>query len=526
MYKFIIVDDEPLIRQGLLKKIRGVTEELSFCGEADNGEDALELVRTADPHLIFTDMRMPVMDGKSLLRQLQSQYPDKKIIVISGYSDFEYMQEAISARVVHYLLKPFSKEEILGAISKAVTAIESEQSAKAETQNITREAEQLSLLGDMHALLQYVAGFYPAQNPPVFRSAPMRNLMSSSRMVLLTLYNPEELAAQEPVLERTHLFLPHPQSRKLAFSLQLCDASLKDSEVLELAASEARKLIAGIGPQACIGISTVKSAVTELPQAREESISALNCRAIADQGQFFHYHPGSYQAGPVMWEGSGDLIFFIESGNTEKVTELVHSYFEYYRGQPAATIHQLKENCRYLIAEVKALVSAYFPTQGGQHPSSSLEAVLGISFDAEEIRHYFLTVLTSIAELLKEQSVYSSPNVIDNVKVYIRKNISSPVTLEHLSSLFYISPSYLSFLFKDKTGENLIDYVNQERIERAKLLLRTSDDKIYKIAKALGIDNAKYFFRLFKKMTGYTPEEYRKQCDNGKGGGADGSCGA
>lgn len=526
MYKFIIVDDEPLIRQGLLKKIRSVTAELSFCGEADNGEDALELVRTQDPHLIFTDMRMPVMDGKSLLRQLQSQYPDKKIIVISGYSDFEYMQEAISARVVHYLLKPFSKEEILDAISKAVTAIESEQSSKAETLSITREAEQLSLLGDMHALLQYISGFYPVEHPPVFRSAPMRNLMTAGRMVLLTLYTPEELAAQEPALEGTRLFLLHPQSRKVAFSLQLYDSSLPETEILELAVSEARKLIAGTGPQACIGISSVKSTVSGLQQAREESMSALNCRAIADQGQYFLYHPGSYQTAPVIWEGSRDLIFFIESGNTGKVTEGVHEYFDYYRGQPAATIHQLKENCRQIIAEVKTLIAAYFPAQNGQHPSSSLEAVLSISFDAEEIRLYFLTVLTSTADLLKEQSVYSSPNVIDNVKVYICKNIASPVTLEHLSGLFYISPSYLSFLFKEKTGENLIDYVNKERIERAKLLLRTSEDKIYKIAKALGIDNAKYFFRLFKKMTGHTPEEYRKLCAAGKETGPDGSPGA
>ncbi|WP_339316795.1 response regulator [Paenibacillus sp. FSL R10-2734] len=518
MYKFIIVDDEPLIRQGLLKKISAVTKELIFCGEADNGEDALDLIQSEDPHLVFTDMRMPVMDGKSLLRQLQNQYPDKKIIVISGFSDFEYMQEAISAKVVHYLLKPFSKEEIHQAISKALSAIESEQSAKAETLNITKEAEQLSLLGDMHALLQYVAGFYPAHNPPSFRSAPMRNLMSSSRMVLLTLYNPEELAVQEPILESTHLFLPHPQSRKLAFSLQLCDASLKENEVLELAAAEAKKLIASTGPQACIGISGMKSDVKELPQARQESMSALNCRAIADQGQFFIYHPGSYQAAPVMWEGSRDLIFFIESGNIDKVEERVHDYFDYYKGQPAATIHQLKENCRSIITEVKTLISVYYPVENGQHTSSSLEAVLGISFDAEEIRLYFLTVLASIAELLKEQSVYASPNVIDNVKVYIRKNICSPLTLEHLSSLFYISPSYLSYLYKEKTGENLIDYVNKERIERAKLLLRTSDEKIYKIAKSLGIDNAKYFFRLFKKMTGFTPEEYRKLSESAKEG--------
>lgn len=174
MYTFIIVDDEPLIRQGLLKKITAVDERLDFLGEADNGEDALEMIDAVDPQIIFTDMRMPVMDGKSLLRRLQSDFPDKKIIVISGHSDFEYMQEAISARAVHYLLKPFNRDEIRTAISKAVAALESEQSAKAAAQNITREAEQLSVLGDLQALLHYIIGNYPTDKPPVFRSAPVR----------------------------------------------------------------------------------------------------------------------------------------------------------------------------------------------------------------------------------------------------------------------------------------------------------------------------------------------------------------
>ncbi|AIQ51281.1 response regulator transcription factor [Paenibacillus sp. FSL R7-0331] len=511
MYTFIIVDDEPLIRQGLLKKITAVDERLDFLGEADNGEDALEMIDAVDPQIIFTDMRMPVMDGKSLLRRLQSDFPDKKIIVISGHSDFEYMQEAISARAVHYLLKPFNRDEIRTAISKAVAALESEQSAKAAAQNITREAEQLSVLGDLQALLHYIIGNYPTDKPPVFRSAPVREITANCRMVLLALYNPDGFKDQEPIIAKSHLlFLPHPQNRKLAFTLRLCDAGLNLADTIELAAQDARSYIAEAGPQICIGISSVKSVLTELPEAREEATAALNRRAVADQGQLYEYRQDSRPPMGEMWGGQRNLLFFIESGNSYKVSEMVHNYFEFYRGQPAASIQQLKENCRLIIAEVRALLSAYFLVENSQQSSSSLEAVLKVSFDAEEIRTYFVTVLTSSAELLKEQSVYASPSIIDNIKLYIDKNIDFSISLEHLSNLFFISPSYLSHLFKEKTGDNLIDYVNRLRMERAKRLLREGDEKVYKIAKTLGYDNAKYFFRLFKKMTGYTPEEYRK----------------
>lgn len=140
-------------------------------------------------------------------------------------------------------------------------------------------------------------------------------------------------------------------------------------------------------------------------------------------------------------EGQRNLLFFIESGNSYKVSEMVHNYFEFYRGQPAASIQQLKENCRLIIAEVRALLSAYFLVENSQQSSSSLEAVLKVSFDAEEIRTYFVTVLTSSAELLKEQSVYASPSIIDNIKLYIDKNIDFSISLEHLSNLFLSAPA-------------------------------------------------------------------------------------
>lgn len=118
-----------------------------------------------------------------------------------------------------------------------------------------------------------------------------------------------------------------------------------------------------------------------------------------------------------------------------------------------------------------------------------------------------------LASLLQSQSVYAGDDVIENIKVYMERNYQKDITQEYISYLFYINRSYLSTLFKARTGEKFVDYLNSIRIEKAKELLAGSQRKMYQVARAVGYDNVKYFFRVFKKKTGITPEQYRLQTE-------------
>ena len=113
MYPFIIVDDEPLIRMGTLKKLETLNEKIHCVGEAGNGEQALELIERYHPAFVILDMEMPVMDGPRLLPFLAEHFPDMQLIVISGYKSFDYIKYAISANVIDYILKPFDLNEVL-----------------------------------------------------------------------------------------------------------------------------------------------------------------------------------------------------------------------------------------------------------------------------------------------------------------------------------------------------------------------------------------------------------------------------
>ena len=519
MYTYIIVDDEPLIRRGMLKKLHSFSNEIQFAGEANNGMDALELIREVNPDIIFTDMRMPEMDGKSFLKALQNDFPEKKIIVISGYSDFEYMQEAISAKVVGYLLKPFNREEIHAVMQKAIDLIDQERTFKQKLETTETEKEEMKFQADLQVLNNVIIGISKNFQP---KSITFKTIYEGYQFILFTLYSTTNL---EHYLHHTTLMdnmssncfisIPNSQNEHIYFFLyyykdinprDLQQAlSLKGNLLFECISSAISK------DNLYLGISKTKQSLLHLNEAYIETASALNNRLIMDNNQIYFYEGIQTAMDIPKWEKTNELLFHIESGNTDKVLELTSDYFNFIFQIPFLRISTVKSLCENLIHEVRNMLSKYFDSIEKDSSSSSFESMLETAFDIESIKSYHFQLLPNLSEMFKEKNIYASENIIDNIKTYITKNYDKELTLNNISTLFFINPSYCSYLFKEKTGENFIDYVNRLRIEKAKLMLKGSSEKVYKIAKSLGFDNPKYFFRLFKKLTGYTPEEYRSR---------------
>ena len=129
----------------------------------------------------------------------------------------------------------------------------------------------------------------------------------------------------------------------------------------------------------------------------------------------------------------------------------------------------------------------------------------------DKLKEYYLQFFLNITEMLKSESIYALDDVIEKVQVYIRHNYQKDLNQDFIASLFYMNRSYLSTLFRQKTGMKFVDYLNDVRIEKSKEMLSGSSRKMYQISKAVGYDNPKYFFRIFKKKTGITPEQYREK---------------
>jgi len=514
MYTYIIVDDEALLRKGMLKRIEssGIGDKLQCVGEAENGEEGLELIEKFDPDIVLTDMRMPEMDGKSFLKLIQQQYPDKKVIVISGYSDFEYMKEAISAKAVGYLLKPFSREEIVDTLGKAIQLIVEERSVQQKMEYSELKNEEISYTADLQTLCNMILGIHRKEKVPSLLSNKLQMLKQAEQFLLITFFSKSKIKEDEPDIDDRLIYIPYMQNEHMGFFLLFLsdlEADMPGSTTHILNRIEWQ--IDNTQGTPVIGVSRPKQSLMQLDEAYQESIAALNSRGIGEVSPKIRFYNGEKPIeNPLVWEHMDELMFFVEAGNSQQVKDWTAKLFEFFHSIPNVTLSEVKSTCRILIEDVKGLMRHYYELTGGSSTSSSFNAILDASYDINSFQDYMLLVLPNIADMLNDKSVYASDSLAENIKTYIQKNYHRSLTLNKISSLFFINPSYCSYLFKEKTGVNFIDYVNLIRIDQAKILLVTSDEKVYKIAKSLGFDNSKYFFRVFKKLTGYTPEAYRE----------------
>jgi len=253
------------------------------------------------------------------------------------------------------------------------------------------------------------------------------------------------------------------------------------------------------------------SDLLHLHTAFTETVIALNTKGVNAKNNFYFYKKNELAATHIEWNKEAEFLFRIETGVSDKVTELLEDLFKYFTSLDLYTLADVKYYLFQLTDKVKNIMAEYFDQVSSGQVSSSMQNILNSMFTLSELKVYYLQFFTNITDLLREHSVYAIDDTIEKIKIYVQRNYQNNLTIEFISSLFYMNRSYCSHIFHTRTNEKFIDYVNRVRIKKAKELLDHSDKKIYQIAKSVGYDNVKYFFRVFKKLQGITPEQYRNR---------------
>ena len=195
MYTYVIIDDEPLIRRGTKKKLEPLSHLLTCCGEASDGREGLELVRQLKPDIVILDMQMPVMDGTELLPALSEEFPSTALIVISGFQNFDYMKQAISSKVIDYILKPFSKDEIQQTVLKTIDSLKDKEAEDHHLTSMVQEKEEAFYSLDLKLLTDFLLGYTDTAHSSV-SSQKLSFINEMHHFVLLTLYS---LPEQDPL---------------------------------------------------------------------------------------------------------------------------------------------------------------------------------------------------------------------------------------------------------------------------------------------------------------------------------------
>ncbi len=522
MYKVLIADDEKIIRMGLCSIIDWNAEGFEIIGLAANGSEALQVIEQSNPDVVMIDIRMPKLHGLDAIREARAAGFTGRVIVLSGYSDFEYAQTAINYGVLSYLTKPVDKEQLLSVIRKIRQELDEKaraEESRDEFFNKTRKSllrgfftEELSL----NDAEQRVLGLTHSGYQVLFYEKYDQNTedISYSLADILRVANADEQEIETVQIDDSQVLLlkGHHPIERLSQLLEKYENELPPEKNSPL-------------DQLFIACGSVVKHVSEIPRSYHEALHMMSRRFFCDENQHSMLYDESIEAES---EEAPDLSSeerqeLKQRIITEYSDRLVNNIQVFNRNKTAETLQQLRTmlyNAPLSIEDEKNLsVDIYLKIKEKllllysqseipfQANSSVLQYIMNSCYLHEILRFFseqFDMIMTSIG--------YSSrDSIIDDVIYYIDHNFQTNITLENIAPLFGYNSSYLGKIFSKKMGMNFNAYLDHVRTEKAKEILTTSKAQVYKVAEMVGYKNVDYFHIKFKKHTGCSPAEYRKQ---------------
>ncbi|SFA98150.1 Helix-turn-helix domain-containing protein [Cohnella sp. OV330] len=523
MLRVMVVDDEAPGRKAIVKLIEQLELPVEVVAEAKNGEEALDLIRMNKPHIVVTDMFMPIMNGQLFLERLHRDYEEIKAIVISGYSQFDYLKAALKYQACEYVLKPVALSELREAMNKAIRAV---------NEFSDRQLERKSSL-DMAKLrtevfLQHVAERRIANAADIRRQARELGLPAESagyRVAVCRIRQFQGISASQfrgnadlymfglenvmrEVLrdEGTLLFKTDDRSR---LCLILPCSSYPDLRAGEALGAFQQAVAQTLGGDVAVGLSSAFAGLEELPDAFQAALSALSRCEFAYTGLTIS-PADKAPAAPAELLSSFDLrrlSHAFGAGNARDAGLTLDEFARKIASRPSTTIGDVQRE----LARLAELAKASMPGMPAKHAPLFEATAIGGVMEAGGLQSY-LNGVTLAAEAYAEsrRDAPESVRTVQDIVRYLDEHYFEDVGLIDVATRYHIDPSYLSKLFKTVTQENFIEYVTRKRMEKACELLASPERKINEIAELVGYENQRYFSQVFKKHTSQTPSEYRE----------------
>lgn len=524
MIKMMVVEDEKILREGICRIGNWETHGIEICGAASNGLEALKQMENTQPDIILTDVVMPGMDGIELTRRVHEQYPDIKVILLSGHEEFEYVKKAMEYKACSYLLKPAKIEKLIEVVSEVRDEIQSSRRKQMEEEILQKKLEQSIPILREHYMNQLLNGRenddvkitqrfqflnigLQTKNIAVIiceidRETEEREI---SRIALLQL---RELCQQ--IIENEYPCVVFEDLKDRIVTVLNYPQNVSHKDIVTYLQGKAVRIQNEI--EACreetvsIGIGRMTGSIRYLSKAYREAEYALNYR-------FFMGKKSVIYIGDVEREEHRDSFFL-----TQKEEEIITCV---KAGDMTGTDKQLgqyflmlseysSEGQDYIYGKIQMFVNYLLNFLKG----SNMEVGDGFFEELEklswglrkngtvttlaELERKVSVVILHITEKINDNRVLRNEGIIEKAKKYVQQNLSGDVSLIMVADAVYVSPNYLSFLFKEN-GENFKDYVVRVKMERAAELMEQGKHTLNQIAQELGYKDGRYFSKVYKK---------------------------
>ncbi|MBA2936799.1 response regulator [Paenibacillus sp. CGMCC 1.16610] len=526
MYRLLIVDDEPRHRDGLANLIGKLRPEYHVF-KAKNGNEALGLMADNPIDIVFSDIRMPQMDGLQLLEHLDAYEKPPILVVLSGYRQFEYAQKAISLGVCEYLLKPVDAATLKNTLEKIEREITANHTQLQENENALMKLNQTLPIYNDHLMNQWVAGHIEGKSlselrkllPPIeagtillteinaFRSADYIDDFQAKQFLKVQIeqtLGPAAGSVSFSLEDRRSILVTVISTR----SFEICSTETQD----KLHACIRQMKEDGLEITIALG-SQCEDIILQAKQAFEDAKRALSY-------QFFLGSAIILSLDEIMPAASGrvltkyreeeELLDAVRESDKEKTVRLITAIFEKQINEGLPLPESFKE---FILRIVLHLIHQFKEVMLEDYYKDLLRRA------EESLKHspFYAMMKTSVIDMLSEMidTILKTRNwkkemIIKTCLQYIEEHYAEDLFLEAVASKFYFNTSYFSHYFKVNTGISFSQYLLRTRLRKGKELLEETDSKIYEISKLIGFKDTKYFNRVFKKEFGVTPEEYRR----------------
>lgn len=514
MYKVLIADDESIIREGI--KCLFDYESLGFtiAAEAANGEQALQKLLAHSVDVVLIDIRMPGMSGLDVIRNARESGFHGKIIILSGYSDFKYAQEAIRYGVEDYLTKPIDEEELERLLCSIREQLDADH-ANANTAEHYRQKAHDTIIEDIllkKADLSRLNLKDLHLNSDIYQVVICakygRQTQDASYRFsdLLRVTNQDNHSYDSIILQYNEVLL-----LKGSFAIS------KFNDFLERYEREKRPQKDSPLDALFITYGRCVSTLEDVPSSYQEAYCLLNRRFFCEQEQ----HTIGYRALPALSNHtplicdaflekySAALLNYIQSFNRNMVAETLND-LQHQLYNTSDSIDDIRLFLADLYLRIKEQINHLY--SNASIPFASNADIIKFINDKYYLYEIILFFTEQFEVIMSSIGNSTRESVLDDILHYINHNYTNNITLENIAPLFGYNSSYLGKIFSKKMGENFNSYVDHIRINRSKELLLLNDDlKIYTIAERVGYRNVDYFHIKFKKYVGQSPAEFRKK---------------
>ncbi|WP_128658122.1 response regulator transcription factor [Paenibacillus sp. 598K] len=537
MYRVLIVDDEAEIRLGLRLKVNWEALGMRVVGEAGHGGEAVERLESEPVDIVITDMNMPVMDGLYFLDYCRAEHPSLRLIVITGYEDFQYAHAAIRNRVRDYLLKPVTRDELTAALQRIRQELDGERHSRAEASALHWQLEQYTREMKEHLIVRLVRGELDQAQPDAVLEPARRfglEAWSAAEVRFLTVGLSTAAEAPERTPEQFRLALEllcreiaerwqaergpdSDHTARIAMRLEVyrdADAPGLMHLILVGSAEQAERLGAvlrdEIGRYLRLEVHVgVSEAVQGFGAWRDGHLSSLIAWrmaagdvAIGEGGDI----GGQTATALIPEETIKVLRRYLSRGELEPLrfamTETLEEAHAASRAGFVKLIFQL-----YLLLE-SAAAEAGVTLESRQQLWLRPERALSLDSTAQAAA-FLMEIATRISEHAEQTGSDAEQSVIEAARQFIEDNYRYDLNLTMIAERFNYHPSYFSEFFKAKVGRTFIQYLTDVRMAEAVRLLKETTLSLWDIAEFTGFSNASYFSAKFKKVHGVSPSEYR-----------------